>query len=319
MGIAGEPDFEETATMDAGRNANGVFMPNYQNWNNGLQNTLGNIGQSQNYYLNQMQGRNSVAQQQLQQGLQQNVSAQRSQAAGAAPQNSAMAARNAQMNSARLGYGMSGQAATAGLQERNQAAQQLGQSQLQEGQLQSGAAQTAGNLYNQAQGNALQGGSNLANYSPWWSGMLSGAGSAAAVMSDERLKENVAGADAASKKALGRLNAVSYDYKDQKHGKGRQFGVMAQDLERAGLGHTIIESIAGKAVDTGRLERVAERGQLVEVGEDVGAFLVGERLGCLRVVQQRRRIVRVVEERIDRAGVLGAHRRPAHCCVTVPP
>lgn len=65
----------------------------------------------------------SVAGEQLRQGLQQNMSAQRSMAASAAPGNQAMAARSAANNMNRAGIGMSGQAALAGMQER-QAAQQ---------------------------------------------------------------------------------------------------------------------------------------------------------------------------------------------------
>lgn len=65
----------------------------------------------------------SLAGEQLRQGLQQNVAAQRSMAASAAPGNAAMAARTAAMQTGRLGAGMSGAAALAGMQER-QAAQQ---------------------------------------------------------------------------------------------------------------------------------------------------------------------------------------------------
>jgi hypothetical protein len=43
--------------------------------------------------------------------------------ASASPGNAAMAARMASQNAARLGYGMSGQAATAGIQERMAASQ----------------------------------------------------------------------------------------------------------------------------------------------------------------------------------------------------
>jgi hypothetical protein len=57
----------------------------------------------------------------LRQGLQQQYGQQRSMAAGAAPQNAAMAARTAAMNMGRASSGMAGQAAMAELQERQAA------------------------------------------------------------------------------------------------------------------------------------------------------------------------------------------------------
>jgi hypothetical protein len=81
-------------------------------------------------------GQNSVSAEQLRQGQMQNLAQQQSLAAGASPMNSAMAARTAANNIARLGYGLSGQQAVAGLQERQQAqqayAQMLGQARGQD-------------------------------------------------------------------------------------------------------------------------------------------------------------------------------------------
>lgn len=77
---------------------------------------------ARDYLRSIAEGKTSVSAEQLRQGLQQNLAAQRSMAAGAAPQNAAMAARTAAMQSARLGAGLAGQQAVAGLQER-QAAQ----------------------------------------------------------------------------------------------------------------------------------------------------------------------------------------------------
>src|SRR5262249_11352646 len=76
-------------------------------------------------------GQDSISAEQLRQGLQQNVAAQRSLAAGAAPANAAMAARTASIQAARLGSGMAGQQAIAGLQERQQAQQALSQERQQ--------------------------------------------------------------------------------------------------------------------------------------------------------------------------------------------
>jgi hypothetical protein len=73
------------------------------------------------------------------------------------------------------------------------------------------------------------------------------------LFSDERLKKNVKLADDDATKTLGKLNAYRFDYKDPRHGAGNQLGVMAQELEKAGLGHVIIEKPEGKAVNTGRL------------------------------------------------------------------
>lgn len=70
------------------------------------------------------QGQNSIAGEQLRQGLAQNLAAQQSLAAGASPRNSALAARTAAIQSGRLGAGLAGQQAIAGLQERAQAQQQ---------------------------------------------------------------------------------------------------------------------------------------------------------------------------------------------------
>jgi hypothetical protein len=79
-------------------------------------------------------GQDSVSAEQLRQGLQQNLSAQRSMAAGAAPANAAMAARTAAMQSARLGSGLAGQQATAGLLERQAAEKALADMIMQQRQ-----------------------------------------------------------------------------------------------------------------------------------------------------------------------------------------
>jgi hypothetical protein len=73
----------------------------------------------------QATGQESVTREMLRQGLQQGLAQQRSMAAGAAPQNQAMAARTAAMNMGRATAGMSGAAAVAGMQERQAAAKAL--------------------------------------------------------------------------------------------------------------------------------------------------------------------------------------------------
>ncbi len=102
------------------------------NYNNMTQ----RLGGSLDYLQGQMQGRNSVAAEQLRQGQQANLAQQQSFAAGAMPGNAAMAARTAANNMGRLGYGLAGQQALAGIAERNAAAQQyaslLGQARGQD-------------------------------------------------------------------------------------------------------------------------------------------------------------------------------------------
>lgn len=69
-----------------------------------------------------------------------------------------------------------------------------------------------------------------------------GAG-AAAMFSDERLKtdiEPIAHEDLAE--MTSHLKAYAFNYKDDKHGKGRWVGVMAQDLLKSKLGKTLVET-----------------------------------------------------------------------------
>ena len=40
---------------------------------------------------------------------------------------------------------------------------------------------------------------------------------------------------------------------DDKHGKGEQIGILAQDLEKAGLKQAVIDTPEGKKVDTSKL------------------------------------------------------------------
>jgi hypothetical protein len=76
-----------------------------------------------------------------------------------------------------------------------------------------------------------------------------GVASAMAAKSDRRAKTDIEDGDADARTATDKLKAFAYEYKDKKDGKGRQFGVMAQDLERAGLKHAVIDTPKGKYVD----------------------------------------------------------------------
>lgn len=213
-------------------------------------------------------GQDSLSREQLRQGVQQNQAAQSSMAAGASPQNAAMAARTAAIQSARIGSGMSGAAALAGIQERQAANQGLANMILQQ------RGQDA-NVALQGRQNALAGfgayttpmtpeKSWLEKYGPALQG-----GIQAAAMSDRRLKKGIKDGDDHANKVIAGLRAYAYKYKDERHGKGQQTGVMAQDLERAGLGHAVIDTPAGKMVHgakaaTSALGLVAALGRRVE-------------------------------------------------------
>lgn len=211
---------------------------------------FGQLGQRStgalDYLQAQAQGQNSVSAEQLRQGLAQNQAAQQSFAAGASPQNAAMAARTAAIQSGRLGAGLAGQQAIAGLQERQQAQQQYAQllQALRQQELQAAL---------QSRQNAMQGygaqnagtpeKSNIEKYGP----MVRDAASAFAA-SDKRLKTGIKDGDARANKAVTGLAAHLYRYKDERHGKGERLGIMAQDLERAGLGHAVMDTPQGKMV-----------------------------------------------------------------------
>lgn len=196
------------------------------------------------------EGRNSIAAEQLRQGLQQQYAAQRSMAAGAAPQNAAMMARTAMINMGRAQQGMAGQAALAGLAERQAAMQQLAQLNL--GQRGQDINVGLGSRENQLTGL----GANRPDKPKEPSSgdkVLMGLGYGASLFSDKRLKEDIKGGDKAANAALARLAAKTYRYRDEKHGKGEQLGFLAQDLERAGIKDAVIETPIGKAVHAGKL------------------------------------------------------------------
>lgn len=194
-------------------------------------------------------GQQSYSGEALRQGLQQNQAAQRSMAASASPQNAPGAARTAMNNSARLGAGMSGAAALAGIKERDAAQQAYMNSILQQRQQDSGVAlgsrQNAVNAY----GGVPAAQSFLDKYG---NAIVGGAG-ALAKFSDKRLKEDIEDGDSEANRAMKGLRAFTYRYKDKELGKDREVGIMAQDLEKAGLKHTIIETPRGKAVHGGAL------------------------------------------------------------------
>lgn len=207
-----------------------------------------------NAYLDRLEGlasgRDSLATEGLRQGLQQQLAMQRSAVAGAAPQNAAMAARVAANNMGRASSGMAGNAAMAGIAERNAATQALGQGILgMRGQDVQAAIGSRGNAV-QALGNVL----GKPREPGFWdyATSIAGSGLGALAMSDKRLKDDVKDADSDARRMLDGLKAYTYKYKDEKYGKGKQLGVMAQDVERV-LPQAVVETREGKALDAGKL------------------------------------------------------------------
>lgn len=87
----------------------------------------GALDQQAAYMQRIARGQESVSAEQLRASLGQTMAQQRSMAAGAAPQNQAMANIQASRNAMNLGSGLAGQQAIAGMQERQQAQQALTQ------------------------------------------------------------------------------------------------------------------------------------------------------------------------------------------------
>lgn len=208
----------------------------------------------------QMMGENSLSAEQLRQGLQQNLAAQRSAAAGARPSNAAMAARNAAIQMGRIGSGASGQQAMAGIAERNAAAGQLGGllGQMRGQDIQYGLG---------SRGQALQGFGDIerartARYGaalgvPTFGqqamGAAAGLGTALA-MSDKRAKKDIEPGEPDVDEFLKSLRAYRYRYKNPANGKGPQLGVMAQDLEKSVAGRqAVVNTPQGKMVHGAKL------------------------------------------------------------------
>ncbi len=205
---------------------------------------------SQDALRAQAAGQNSVSAEQLRQGLQQNLAAQQSMAAGASSNNQAMAARTAMMQQGRLGAGLAGQQSVAGLQERQQAQQALSQSLLgSRGQDLQGVLGGYG-ASNQAYGAQISPNgdkSGIEKNGPAIMGLLGG------LMSDKRIKTDIEDGDVKARRLLEGLKSYNYRYKDEKFGEGDQLGIMAQDLEAAGLGNAVTDTPQGKRVDGAKL------------------------------------------------------------------
>lgn len=214
-------------------------------------------------------GKDSMSVEQLRQGLQQNLGAQQAMAASATPNNSVMAARTAAIQGGRLGAGMSGQAAMAGIAERNAATAALANFLQQQRQQELQAALQSRQTAVSAHSGYKPEGSFIDKYGP---AIVGGIGA----MSDRNTKTNIRDAKGESKKILDGLKSYRFKYKDAAHGDGDQFGVMAQDLEKAGLSHAIVETPAGKMVHGAKLA-TANTAMLAELGKRVSNLEGGRR------------------------------------------
>lgn len=66
------------------------------------------------------------------------------------------------------------------------------------------------------------------------------ASGAGAMMSDRNAKKKIKRSKKELDKLMNNLKAYSYDYKDEKNGKGKHISVMAQDLEKSTLGKLMV-------------------------------------------------------------------------------
>lgn len=214
----------------------------------GYQQMGAEASQARDYLRGIARGDNSVSAEQLRQGLSQNMAQQRSMAASASPANAPMAALHAAKNMGQMGAGMSGQAALAGLQERQAAQKQLNDSILQarqqDQQVALGSRQNAISGY----GGVTPEGSWMDKYAQPVTGALG-----AIAKSDRRAKEDIEDGDDDANSAMKGLRAYTFKYKSRRDGEGKQVGVMAQDLERAGLKHAVADTPDGKVVHGAKL------------------------------------------------------------------
>lgn len=235
---------------------------------------LAQMQQLQGIASGQQQGAGELA---VQRQAAQAQAAQQAQARMARGGNAALAYRNAANQSAALGSTAAGMGQQAALTDQMNAQGLLGQTAASGRSSDIGVAnanagyQQGANQLNS--GNYLQflnqlNQTNMSKYNAdlgigsqresadasKTGGLISGIGGAIAAISDERLKTNVGDARGDIDRLLEGLStargAVSWDYKDPKHGEGRHIGVMAQDLERSDAGRRLVtDTPEGKLVD----------------------------------------------------------------------
>lgn len=70
------------------------------------------------------------------------------------------------------------------------------------------------------------------------------------LLSDEELKKMEEEKQSMMMSFLDAINPYQFEYKDKKHGSGKQYGVMAQDLEKSDVGRSMVRNVKeGKMVD----------------------------------------------------------------------
>lgn len=176
--------------------------------------------------------------------------------------NPALAFRQNQNAAMQANANLAGQAAQAKLQEQQQARAQFGnylaqQEQAKQGLLGLGFQGAGANETAAAAKRAQESKDQLAadkQSGDMFNNAGKSIGGIMSIFSDERMKKDAKSAEKSSKSFLDALSAKEYKYKDEKHGKGKQVGVMAQDLEKAGpVGkQMVVDTKQGKQVDYGK-------------------------------------------------------------------
>jgi len=208
----------------------------------------------------QQQGAGELA---TQRQVQNAMAAQQAQARMArGGQNAALAMRQGARNSAGIGLSGAGQSQQAAMQDQMNAQgllanvagqgrqQDLGlagqNAQLQQGQNQLGLGydQLLGSM-DQAQLAAAQQAyqNQMDAHGRIMGGSMAAGGSMMSMMSDERLKTDIAPGGDDIDRMLSALTPKRYRYKDEKHGKGPRVGVMAQDMAKSKAGRDVVVSL----------------------------------------------------------------------------
>lgn len=226
-------------------------------------------------YLAQAEGKNSIVQEQLRQGMQSNLAntiqgtamqrggnlaamsgaaAGAGAAQGAQMNNAAALARLQEQQAAMQGY--SGLASTMAGQNLQQ---QMGFEGLgaQQGMFNAGAANQQSQFSRQMKLQEQQAQFQNAMQGVQMASSLAGG----LLMSDERRKTDVAPAGPELGDALMLIQPSRYQYDAAMQDPGQKFGVMAQDVERSPLGQqVVVNTPAGKMLDSGQTAAVALAG-----------------------------------------------------------
>jgi hypothetical protein len=198
----------------------------------------------------------SPAELQRQQAFAQAIAAQQGLAASNRSISPALAQRMAAQNVAGLNQQDALTAALLRAQETQAAQGQMGQLGVAQMQSQGDLERLRAQQYADAQRiNAGVSSENTGQADKAQSGAFGAIGQiAGAIFSDERLKRDVKDEGDSLDEFVRSVRPKSYDYVDRGDlPKGRQYGVMAQDLERSRIGKTLVlDTPKGKMIDTAR-------------------------------------------------------------------